>query len=122
MICYKVNILFIIICLTIKNIVYFCNMSYEKKCLVCGNVYIAKRSDSKTCSSSCRVKYHFIKANKEFVGYMILSRDSKTKKVYYNMDQLTEMCKDYNWCHIYFKRLGKTTKCKVYAVCDMKRH
>lgn len=31
-------------------------MSFEKVCVICGKSYNARKSNSKTCSSTCRVK------------------------------------------------------------------
>lgn len=46
-------------------------MEYNKKCLYCEKEYTAKRSDSKTCSSSCRVNFSFLVRNSIFLDSIV---------------------------------------------------
>lgn len=42
-------------------------MEYNKKCAFCGERFIAKRSDKKFCSNTCRVKFSYRKNEFSFI-------------------------------------------------------
>ena len=47
-------------CLTLKFI-FVAIMAHNKTCINCGKAYLAKRSDSETCSNTCRTELHAVR-------------------------------------------------------------
>jgi hypothetical protein len=95
-------------------------MIYNKTCNYCGKIYKASRKDSKTCSSSCRVNFSYLKKDMVFVGQTTTSTNNG--KYIIDQNDIMKLClsKGYEyWCKFYLKIDDKTNKANVYiALCD----
>lgn len=93
-------------------------MQYDKKCVYCGKRYTAKRNDSKTCSSSCRVKYNNAKANMQLIG-TIPATSYENGGCLYNEKDLKTLCGNESYCKLYLKYDSLNNVMNVYSIgCD----
>jgi hypothetical protein len=92
-------------------------MEYDKKCIYCGKRYKAARSDSKTCSSTCRVAYSYVKKEMQFIGTIPAIKNEKGGCTF-QQDDLDNLCSQDNSCKLYLRFDGSSVM-NVYGVgCD----
>jgi hypothetical protein len=96
-------------------------MEYDKKCVYCGKRYRATRNDSKTCSSTCRVKFNSVKNTMIEIGTLPVESNGKGGFIYIQKD-LDDLCKGTEHCKLYLQHNNKNDTMKVYAIgCDPKQ-
>ena len=93
-------------------------MQYDKKCVYCGERYTAARSDSKTCSSSCRVKYNALKGGMQLIGTVPATSNGKGGCLYFQKD-VDDLCGKDKHCKLYLRYDAVNNVMNVYSVgCD----